>query len=243
MKSIPIILIFLLGSYGILFGQDQKTNTIPLIGDKAPSFMAESTNGQISFPSDYGRKWKILFSHPADFTPVCSTEILELASMQTDFEKLGVKVAVISTDALDTHYSWKKSLESISYSGHDPVKIKFPLIEDKDKLISSQYGMLHQSNFSSIDVRGVFIVDPDDRIAAIFFYPSKVGRDFDEIKRTVIALQTAEKEAVLTPANWKPGSDVMLPYLSSNMEADDASSSDDPTIYKVSWYMWFKKTR
>ncbi|NVO21351.1 MAG: redoxin domain-containing protein [Bacteroidetes bacterium] len=243
MKTILKILIFLLASYRILYAQEPKTYAIPLIGDKAPSFMAESTNGPINFPSDYGRHWKILFSHPADFTPVCSSEILELASMQADFDKLGVKVAVISTDAIDTHYSWKKSLESISYSGHDPVKIKFPLIEDKDKQISSEYGMLHQSTFSSKDVRGVFIVDPDDRIAAIFFYPSRVGRDFDEIKRTVIALQTADEEAVLTPANWKPGSDVMLPYLSSNQEADGTSSSDDPTIYNLSWYMWFKKAK
>jgi len=240
MKIRIIIAIALFFSLAALSAQEKNTSRIPLIGENAPSFTAESTNGQITFPGDFGSKWKILFSHPADFTPVCSSEILELAQMQNDFDRLGVKIAIISTDTLDKHILWKKSLETLKYKDRDPVKIDFPLISDNNWNASKEYGMLHSPTSTVRDVRGVFIIDPKNKVRAIYFYPMEVGRDMDEIRRTVVALQTADKEKVLTPANWEPGDDVMVKYVKTADAAEDAAGNN-LGIYKVSWYMMFKK--
>jgi peroxiredoxin (alkyl hydroperoxide reductase subunit C) len=209
----------------------------------APQFTAESTMGKITFPDDYDMKWKILFSHPADFTPVCSTEIIELAELQAEFEKLGTKLVVVSTDGLESHLQWIKSLEAIKYKGNSVPKITFPLVADKNLAVSKKYGMIHSYTSVTRDVRGVFIVDPSDRIRAIFFYPSDVGRNLDEIKRTLIALQTAEKNNVVTPANWKPGQDYMLHPPKSQAEADKLNQKHDPDLYSLDWYIWFKKVK
>src|SRR5450759_2308134 len=123
--------------------KEDRNFRIPLIGESAPSFTAESTNGTINFPIDFGRKWKVLFSHPQDFTPVCSTEILELANLQDEFDKLGTKLIVISTDALETHVQWKKSMETLNLNNKGSVKIKFPLVDDANLVVSKEYGMIH----------------------------------------------------------------------------------------------------
>jgi peroxiredoxin (alkyl hydroperoxide reductase subunit C) len=211
---------------------------MPLIGENAPAFTAESTNGTITFPSDYGRKWKILFSHPQDFTPVCSSELLELAYLQDEFNKLDVKMAVISTDALETHLQWKKSLEMINLGDRGPVKIKFPIIDDEDINISKKYGMIHPASNSTRSVRGVFIIDPDDIIQAIYFYPMNVGRNTDELIRTIEALQTVRSLQVLTPANWREGNDVFVHYPPvQNVKTENIPEG----FYSPSWYMWYKK--
>jgi peroxiredoxin 2/4 len=236
-----LIIIVLFFSVTLVRAEGKSTSRIPLIGEKAPSFTAESTNGQITFPDDFGAMWKILFSHPADFTPVCSSEILELAQMQNEFDRLGVKIAILSTDTLYKHVSWKKSLETLKYKDRDPVKIKFPLIDDNNCYASKEYGMLHMPTSTVKDVRGVFIIDPRNKVRAIFFYPMEIGRDMDEIRRTVIALQTSDKEKVLTPANWEPGDDVMMHYLRSSKEEENIGTDNILDTYKVSWYMYFKK--
>lgn len=241
MKARIIISVVLFFSVTQLWSQGKITSRIPLIGEDAPSFTAETTNGQITFPNDFGNKWKILFSHPADFTPVCSSELLELAQMQNDFDNLGVKIAVMSTDTLYKHISWKKSLETLKYKGRDPVKIKFPLIDDNSWVASKEYGMLHSPSSSKRDVRGVYIIDPKNKVRAIFFYPMEIGRDLNEIKRTVVALQTADKQKVLTPANWEPGDDVMIPYVKSPQQAENLATGNASDVYSVSWYMMFKK--
>ena len=151
--------------------QDPKDSRIPLIGEPAPKFTAESTAGTINFPDDYYAKWKILFSHPADFTAVCSSEILELANLQEDFKNLNTQLVVVSTDAVSSHIEWVKSLESAKYKSREPVKIMFPLVSDKSMEISREYGMLHSYSSTTKDVRGVFIIDPNDKIRALFFYP------------------------------------------------------------------------
>jgi peroxiredoxin 2/4 len=235
------MLVGLFFSVTFIRAQGKSTSRIPLIGENAPSFTAESTKGQITFPDDYGSKWKILFSHPADFTPVCSSEILELAQMQNDFDQLGVKIAVLSTDTLEQHISWKKSLETLTYKDREPVKINFPLIDDNTCYISKKYGMLHVPTSNDRDVRGVFIIDPKNKIRAIYFYPMEVGRNMDEVRRTVVALQTSDKEKVNTPANWKPGDDVIIPYAKSTGMTDNMSSERGNDIYEVSWYMFLKK--
>jgi peroxiredoxin 2/4 len=211
---------------------------IPLIGQVAPSFIAESTNGTVNFPSDYGRKWKILFSHPQDFTPVCSTEILELAKQQDVLARLNVKIVVVSTDRLDTHYDWKKALEMIKVGDNDHLKISFPLVDDSNISISKEYGMIHAENNSTKSVRGVFIIDPDNIIQAVYFYPMNVGRNVDEIIRTVTALQESAKDMVLTPANWKPGNDVLVKVPP---KADENNPDAVPEGYhSPAWFIWYK---
>jgi peroxiredoxin 2/4 len=238
----PKTLFFLLGVLLVTNAAWSQTtrSQIPLIGDPAPAFTAESTTGTINFPADFGNQWKILLSHPADFTPVCSSEILEFAYAQKEFSKLHTQLVFVSTDDLDSHRSWLKSLESLNYLGRDPVKVDFPIVDDHTKAIANEYGMIHPGSGSTKDVRGVFIISPSDVVRALFFYPSTTGRNIEEIKRTLIALQTADKETVLTPANWQQGKDVLVPYLKSG---DEAVNLKNPDYYKVAWYMWFKKEK
>ena len=226
-----------------IFAQSTDSNRIPLIGEKAPEFSGQSTMGAIHFPTDYYGHWKILFSHPANFTPVCSTEILELAELQDDFKKLDTKIVVMSTDGLNSHIEWVRSLQNIRLYDRESVTIEFPLVSDPDLDISKKYGMLHPNYSTTRDVRGVFIIDPEDKICATFFYPASTGRNMEEIKRVLIALQTSAKRNVYTPANWQPGGDVLIPGPTSIEEAEKLASKNDPDLYSLEWYLWFKKTR
>lgn len=219
--------------------KEDRNFRIPLIGEVAPSFTAESTNGTINFPDDYGRKWKVLFSHPQDFTPVCTTEIIELAKLQDQFDKLGIKLVAVSADALDTHVQWKKSMESLDLNGNGNVKIKFPMVDDYNLAVSKLYGMIHPASNTTKSVRGVFIIDPDNIIQAIYFYPKSVGRNTDELLRMVTALQTTEKNHVLTPVNWKAGNDLLVP-APPETDANGKVSVPDG-YYSPVWYLWFKK--
>lgn len=228
----------------ILSTQTEKTDLkksfrIPLIGESAPTFIAESTNGTINFPSDYGRKWKLLFSHPQDFTPVCSTEIMELATLQEEFEKLGVKLVVVSADPLDVHVQWKKAMEMLTLNGDKKIKIKFPLVDDENIVISKEYGMIDAKSNSTKSVRGVFIIDPDDIIQALYFYPMNVGRSSDELLRIVSALQTTSKDKVMTPVNWKVGDDVLVKNPPKIDEKNSAAVSEE--YYNPAWFLWYKK--
>ena len=220
-------------------GQAKPNRRIPLIGEIAPSFTAESTNGTINFPDDFGTKWKILFSHPADYTPVCSTEILQLAEMQDEFDKLGVDIIVVSTDQLETHVQWKKSMEALKLNNEEPVKIKFPLVDDDSRIVANEYGMIHPASNNTRDVRGVFIIDPSNIIRAIYFYPSNVGRNTDELLRTVTALKTAESNDVLMPVNWRAGDDVLVPVPPKTDASGKANVPEG--YYSPVWYLWFKK--
>lgn len=239
MKKFFLLLISLTFSLGSVFSQSIK---IPLIGSTAPSFTAESTNGTISFPKDFGKNWKVLFSHPQDFTPVCSTELLELAFMQNDFKKLGVKMAIISTNDLALHKMWKMHLEELDYKGRGPQKIDFPLCDDHSLAISKAYGMLHEPVSTNKDVRGVFIIDPNNIVRSINFYPMQIGRNMKEVERIVEALQTADRLAVVTPANWNVGDDVMVGHFpfTDQQIAENPSLKND--FYNVGDRIWFKKS-
>ena len=229
-------------SVTLLWSQETEKDRnfrMPLIGEFAPSFTAESTSGTINFPDDFGRNWKILFSHPQDFTPVCSSEILELANLQSEFDKLNTKLLVLSADPVETHRDWKKALENLEYKGRTPEKIKFPLIDDEKLAVSKMYGMVHSKSNSTKDVRGVFIIDPDNIIQAIYFYPNSIGRSTEELIRTLTALQVAKTNNVMTPANWKAGNDVLIPYLQK--EEGNKSMEGMSDIYKVAWFMTYKK--
>jgi len=241
MKNGLMLLLLLILFNTALIAQEKSNHQIPLIGDDAPVFSAETTEGPIDFPKDYGNKWKIIFSHPRDFTPVCSSELLELAQMQSDFDKLGVKLLVVSTDELSRHKLWKTTLEETSYKNRQPVKINFPLTDDNSMKISKAYGMLHTPTSTTKDVRGVFIIDPKNKIEAIFFYPMNIGRNMDEIKRTVVALQSAGKgkDRMLAPANWQAGEDMLVPqfpYTDKQLEANPALKD---AYYNVGPFMWF----
>ncbi len=243
MKTRLILVAMLLFVAGHLWSQDKVNTSIPMIGDDAPSFTAETTSGVLNFPLDYGNKWKIIFSHPRDFTPVCTTEILTLAHLQDNFEKLNTKLLIISTDDLEKHFMWKKSLEETTYKNMEPTKINFPIIDDSKFLISRSYGMLHSNISTSKDVRGVFIINPENKIAAIYFYPMNIGRNMDEIQRTLLALQTAGsgKDRYLMPANWHQGDDVLIPQFPYTAKEIAANPDLKLSYYNVGSYMWFKK--
>lgn len=218
---------------------DGRNFRIPLIGEEAPSFTTETTAGIINFPSDFGSNWKLILSHPMDFTPVCSTELIELANLQDEFEDLGVKIITVSTDPLETHKQWKKVLEQIDYKEYPRQKINFPILDDSQLVIAKLYGMIHRESDNNRDVRGVFIIDPDNKIRAEFFYPMEVGRDMNEILRSVIALQTADRNKIMTPANWNTGNDVLVPFpLKTNMSEINTESGE---YYQLSWFLIFKK--
>jgi len=220
--------------------KDERNFRIPLIGETAPSFTAESTNGTINFPSDFGHKWKVLFSHPQDFTPVCTTEILELAYLQDEFDKLGVKLVVISTDPVSTHIQWKKSMETLNLNNRGVVKIKFPLVGDENHVIAQQYGMIHPASNTTQAVRGVFIIDPNDIVQAIYFYPRSVGRNTDEILRFITALQTTTANKVMTPVNWKAGNDLLVP-IPPKTDSGNGTQVIPEGYSSPIWYLWYKK--
>ena len=186
--TFALIFIFAL----VIYSQNDDNVRMPMLGESAPSFNAQSTNGDINFPDDYFGKWKIIFSHPAAFTPVCTSELLELAYLQSDFDDLGTELIVLSTDGLNSQIEWVKSMETIDYRGMGLVDIKFPVISDANYTISRNYGMIHSKSGSTKDIRAVFVIDPDNKIRTIFYYPQNVGRNIDEIKRTLVALQQVD---------------------------------------------------
>ena len=240
MKKLVLSFVLIAFLAGTNFAQNKK---IPLIGAQAPSFTAETTNGTVTFPDDYQGKWKILFSHPQDFTPVCSSEISELADMQREFKSLNTQIAIISTDDVTQHKSWKKWLEELDYKGHGTHKIDFPFIDDHTRAVSIQYGMLHEPVSTNKDVRGVFIIDPNNIVRCINFYPMQIGRNMQEIERVLVALQTADKESVCTPANWKEGDDVIVPHYPYTQEQLDKNPKIKDDYYNVGEYIWFKKEK
>lgn len=200
---------------------------MPLIGDKAPSFSAVTTQGTINFPEDYKGKWVILFSHPADFTPVCTTEFMTFASMMDEFKALNTELVGLSVDSLYSHIAWLRKIQELEWKGMKKVEVKFPLIEDIKMEIANKYGMIQPGQSSTQAVRAVFIIDPESTIRTILYYPISTGRNFDEIKRIIQALQKADKDACATPADWRPGDDVIVPTAGSCGVAKERVESKD----------------
>ncbi len=196
--------------------------SMPRIGDEAPSFKAVTTQGEINFPGDYAGDWVILFSHPADFTPVCTSEFITFASMQDQFEEANCKLVGLSIDGLYSHIAWLRTIqEKIEYRGMKNVEVKFPLIEDITMEVANKYGMVQPGEDSTKAVRAVFFIDPKGKIRTIIYYPLSLGRNFDEIYRVLIALQTADSFGVATPADWRPGDDVIIGPAGSCGSAKD----------------------
>lgn len=222
---------------------EEQINRMPLIGDNAPEFKAVTTQGEINFPSDYKGKWVILFSHPADFTPVCTTEFMTFASMMDDFDKLNVQLVGLSVDSLYAHIAWLRKIQELEWNGLKNINVTFPLIEDIRMEVAKKYGMIQPNQSNTQAVRAVFIIDPKGIIRTILYYPLSTGRNFDEIKRIVTALQKADSDGVATPADWRPGDDVIIPTAGSCGTAKERMESKDDNMYCLDWFMCFKKEK
>lgn len=221
-----------------------NTTVLPLIGDMAPAFKAKTTQGDISFPEDFSGKWVILFSHPADFTPVCTTEFMTFATMDEEFKALNTQLIGLSIDGLYSHIAWLRTIkEKIVFKGMKDVEVNFPLIEDIKMDVAKKYGMIQPGSSTTMAVRAVFIIDPNAIVRTILYYPASTGRNFEEIKRIVIALQKADAEGIATPANWQPGEDVIIPPAGSCGVAKERMESDSDDMYCLDWFLCFKKSK
>lgn len=218
------------------------TQSMPRIGDKAPSFTAKTTQGVINFPEDFLGKWKILFSHPADFTPVCTSEFMTFASMQKDFDALNCQLVGLSVDGLYSHIAWLRTIkDKIEYKGMKNVEVTFPLIEDITMEVAKKYGMIQPNENSTQAVRAVFFVDPKGIIRTIIYYPLSLGRNFDELKRILLGLQTADEFGVALPADWRPGDDVIVPTAGSCGVAKERMEITSEDMHCYDWFFCTKK--
>ena len=224
--------------------QVKEIYSMPLIGDDAPAFTAQTTQGTINFPEDYKGKWVVLFSHPADFTPVCTTEFMTFASMKDEFKALNTELIGLSIDSLYAHIAWLRTIkEKIEYKGMKNVDVSFPVIEDLRMIVAKKYGMVQPNASTTQAVRAVFVIDPEAKVQAIIYYPLANGRNMDEIKRLILALQKSRKDGVATPANWQPGDDVIIPPPGSCGAAKERVESKEEGKYCLDWFMCLKKDK
>jgi len=184
------------------------------LNDDAPNFLAQSTEGKIDFYEWLGNSWAVLFSHPKDFTPVCTTELGVVAKLKPEFDKRNVKVIGLSVDGLDNHDKWVNDIKETQ--GYKP---NFPIIADENRKVSDLYGMIHPKANDTLTVRSVFVIGPDKKIKLILTYPASAGRNFDEILRVIDSLQLTANYKVATPANWKRGEDVIIAGTVSDEDA------------------------
>lgn len=176
------------------------------LGDIAPDFTQQSSSGEIKLHEWLGDHWGVLYSHPADFTPVCTTELGVTAKLKDEFEKRNVKVLAVSVDPLESHHEWISDIEETQRA-----RVEFPVLADPDRKIATLYDMIHPGANDTQTVRSVFIIDPKKKIRTILIYPASVGRNFDEILRVIDSLQIGDKYTLATPANWRPGDDCIIP--------------------------------
>ena len=221
--------------------QEDTIFQMPLIGDKAPEFKANTTNGIVNFPSDYAGKWVILFSHPADFTPVCTTEFMTFQSMLSDFKKLNTEIIGLSVGTLTGHLAWIEAIKNLKYRDWSNMDITFPIIDDMNMEVAKKYGMIHSHSSNNKTVRAVFFIDPNGIIRAILYYPLTTGRNFDEIKRTLIALQTTDAFGVATPADWQIGDEVVISAPSTTEELKKRLANTNKDIDVKAWFLSLQK--
>jgi peroxiredoxin (alkyl hydroperoxide reductase subunit C) len=220
----------------------EQTVSMPRIGEKAPEFKAITTQGEINFPTDYKGKWVILFSHPADFTPVCTSEFMTFAKMEGEFQARNCQLVGLSVDGLYSHIAWLRTIkDKIEYKGMKNIEVKFPLIEDITMTVAKRYGMIQPGESSTKAVRAVFFIDPKGMIRAIIYYPLSLGRNFDELMRALIAMQAADKFSIATPADWKPGDDVIVPTAGSCGVAKDRMEGKEKNVKCYDWFFCTKE--
>lgn len=220
----------------------ESAGRIPLIGERAPAFTADSTQGKICFPDDYTGRWVVFFSHPADFTPVCTTEFMAFAAMAGEFKALNCELLGLSIDSTFSHIAWLRTIrEKIRFRGMQDIEVNFPVISDVSMAVAGKYGMLHPGSSSTQTVRAVFLIDPQATIRALLFYPMSSGRNLPEIKRLLTALQVSDAHKVATPVNWQPGEDViMAPPGSCGMAAERVEQAGEEYTC-LEWFLCLKK--
>ena len=215
---------------------------IPLIGEQAPAFKAHTTQGPISFPEDYKGKWVILFSHPADFTPVCTTEFIAFAGIADDLRALNCELIGLSIYSAFSHIAWLRTIEErIEWKGRKNVRVEFPVIADLTMEVAHKYGMVQPGASNTQAVRAVFFIDPKARIRALIYYPLSNGRNFDEIKRLLVAMQTSDANGVATPADWRPGDEVIIPPPASFPGAAERVAGAGKDYHCLDWFLCLKK--
>ncbi len=202
--------------------------SLPRLNEPAPDFTANSTHGPIKL-ADYRGKWVVLFSHPADFTPVCTTELSEFARRQADFDKLNVQLIGLSIDSVYAHIAWVRNIKQ-----NFEVEIRYPMIADLDMKVASAYGMIHPGASSTATVRCVFVIDDEGIVRAMVYYPLTNGRSVNEILRLVQSLQTSKSKGVATPEGWKPGDDVIVPPPLTLTDAEKRVA--DSSLKVTDWY-------
>lgn len=175
------------------------------LGDTAPNFTAKTSEGEINFYDYVGKNWAVLFSHPADYTPVCTTELGKTASLKHEFEKRNVKVIALSVDSVESHQGWIKDINETQ-----DVEVNFPIIADENREVSEAYDMIHPNASETFTVRSLFVIDPDKKVKLMITYPASTGRNFQEILRVIDSLQLTANYSVATPADWKAGEDVVV---------------------------------
>lgn len=199
------------------------------LGDKAPNFTADTTEGKIDFYEYLGDSWGILFSHPADYTPVCTTELGRTAQLQKEFEKRNTKVLAVSVDPIDSHMGWRNDINQTQN-----CNVQFPIIADESKKVANLYGMLHPNASATQTVRSLFIIDPEKKIRLIILYPASTGRNFHEVLRVLDSLQLTSNHQVSTPADWNAGDDVII---STAVSTEDAKAKYPKGVKEVTPYL------
>lgn len=199
------------------------------LGDTAPDFTAETTEGKINFYEFLGNNWGVLFSHPADYTPVCTTELGRTAALKTEFEKRGVKVLAVSVDPLDKHLGWRNDINETQN-----VNVEFPIIADEDRTVATLYSMIHPNASATATVRSLFVIGPDKKVKLIILYPASTGRNFNEVLRVIDSLQLTAKHSVSTPADWNSGEDVII---SPAINTEDAKVKFPKGVREVKPYL------
>jgi peroxiredoxin (alkyl hydroperoxide reductase subunit C) len=216
---------------------------MPLIGERAAPFRAETTKGPINFPFDYAGKWVVFFSHPGDFEPICTTEFMYLQTMQQEFKNMNTELLGLSVDSIASHLAWIQSIYQIKWNNMENISINFPIVADPTMEISNRYGMVHRGETETQTVRALFVIDPDSRIRNIMYYSNRTGRNLEEVKRIVEALQVITKENVATPANWDPGEPVIVPSPKTTAQLLERQriAVEEPSINCVAWYLCFRE--
>lgn len=222
---------------------NESPQTIPLIGDMAPEFVAPTTQGEINFPADYKGKWVILFSHPADFTPVCTTEFMTFAAMYEQFKARNCELIGLSIDSNYSHIAWLRTIaEKVAWKDMSGVQVMFPVIADPMGKVAILYGMLQPNADTTKAVRAVFFIDPEGVVRAMLYYPMSNGRNFAEIYRLLVAMQTSDEYGIATPADWQPGDEIIVPPPGSCGAAKDRVDNAEAEGTRVlDWFLAFRK--
>lgn len=218
--------------------QTEERRPIPRINEPAPDFKAMSTHGEISLSQYLNEgKWVLLFSHPADFTPVCTTEFIEFSKLTPEFQKRNVQLVGLSVDSIYSHLGWEQNIEK-----NFNVKVPFPVIADRNMAVASLYGLIHPGASDTATVRAVFVIDPKGMVRALIYYPLTTGRNSDEILRLIDALQAADKNGIATPVNWRSGEEVIVPPPTSEAALRERiEMGKKGEVNQTDWYFSKKK--